>query len=64
MSSEAPDGPVGLVAPAKSNPDSKGSVLVVDDEVELLVSCRKILSRLGYPWADETRNPAYRLFLK
>ena len=25
---------------------------------------RRFLARLGYPWADETRNPAYRLFLK
>ncbi len=28
--------------------ETKGSIVVVDDEVELLVSCRKILSRLGY----------------
>jgi threonine dehydratase len=25
---------------------------------------RRFLARLGYPWADETRNAAYRLFLK
>ena len=24
---------------------------------------RRFLARLGYPFADETRNPAYRLFL-
>jgi threonine dehydratase len=24
---------------------------------------RRFLGKLGYPWADETRNPAYRLFL-
>ena len=24
---------------------------------------RAFLDKLGYPWADETRNPAYRLFL-
>jgi threonine dehydratase len=24
---------------------------------------RRFLGRLGYPCADETRNPAYRLFL-
>jgi threonine dehydratase len=24
---------------------------------------RRFLARLGYPYADETRNPAYRLFL-
>jgi hypothetical protein len=24
---------------------------------------RRFLRRLGYPHADETRNPAYRLFL-
>ncbi len=24
---------------------------------------RRFLDRLGYPWVDETRNPAYRLFL-
>jgi len=24
---------------------------------------RRFLERLGYPYADETRNPAYRLFL-
>jgi threonine dehydratase len=24
---------------------------------------RKFLESLGYPWVDETRNPAYRLFL-
>jgi threonine dehydratase len=24
---------------------------------------RRFLGDLGYPWADETRNPAYRLFL-
>ena len=24
---------------------------------------RRFLGELGYPWADETRNPAYRLFL-
>ena len=24
---------------------------------------RRFLGRLGYPYADETRNPAYRLFL-
>ena len=24
---------------------------------------RQALGDLGYPWADETRNPAYRLFL-
>jgi threonine dehydratase len=24
---------------------------------------RRFLDRLGYPYADETRNPAYRLFL-
>ena len=23
----------------------------------------RFLARLGYPYADETRNPAYRLFL-
>jgi threonine dehydratase len=25
---------------------------------------RRFLARLGYPWADESRNPAYRLFLR
>src|SRR5512143_2571408 len=35
-------------APKPEAKESKGSILVVDDEVELLVSCRKILSRLGY----------------
>ncbi|HVO32182.1 MAG TPA: sigma-54 dependent transcriptional regulator [bacterium] len=35
-------------APKPDAKESKGSILVVDDEVELLVSCRKILSRLGY----------------
>jgi threonine dehydratase len=25
---------------------------------------RRFLARLGYPASDETRNPAYRLFLK
>jgi threonine dehydratase len=25
---------------------------------------RRFLVRLGYPWADETRNPAYRMFLR
>jgi DNA-binding NtrC family response regulator len=39
--SSEPANPVG-------EPETKGHVLVVDDEVELLVSCRKILSRLGY----------------
>jgi threonine dehydratase len=24
---------------------------------------RRFLARLGYPYADESRNPAYRLFL-
>jgi len=24
---------------------------------------RAFLQKLGYPYADETRNPAYRLFL-
>jgi len=24
---------------------------------------RTFLKRLGYPYADETRNPAYKLFL-
>jgi threonine dehydratase len=24
---------------------------------------RAFLARVGYPWRDETRNPAYRLFL-
>ena len=24
---------------------------------------RAFLAKLGYPYADETRNPAYRLFL-
>jgi hypothetical protein len=24
---------------------------------------RSFLDKLGYPYADETRNPAYRLFL-
>jgi threonine dehydratase len=24
---------------------------------------RRFLDSLGYPWVDETRNPAYRLFL-
>jgi hypothetical protein len=24
---------------------------------------RRFLDKLGYPFADETRNPAYRLFL-
>ncbi len=24
---------------------------------------RRFLAKLGYPWVDETRNPAYRLFL-
>ena len=24
---------------------------------------RRFLGKLGYPYADETRNPAYRLFL-
>ena len=24
---------------------------------------RAFLKKLGYPYADETRNPAYRLFL-
>jgi len=24
---------------------------------------RKFLDGLGYPWVDESRNPAYRLFL-
>jgi hypothetical protein len=24
----------------------------------------RFLARLGYPASDETRNPAYRLFLK
>ena len=24
---------------------------------------RQFLASLGYPWVDETRNPAYRLFL-
>src|SRR5882762_7762849 len=38
--------PIGSVPLSK--PDTKGSILVVDDEVELLVSCRKILARLGY----------------
>ena len=38
--------PIGNVVQPK--PESKGVILVVDDEVELLVSCRKILTRLGY----------------
>src|SRR4051812_8978682 len=38
--------PVGSVS--QPRPESKGHIVVVDDEVELLVSCRKILSRLGY----------------
>ncbi len=38
--------PVGSVQQPRAEP--KGHILVVDDEVELLVSCRKILSRLGY----------------
>jgi hypothetical protein len=25
---------------------------------------RRFVARLGYPASDETRNPAYRLFLK
>jgi len=24
---------------------------------------REFLQKLGYPWDDETQNPAYRLFL-
>jgi DNA-binding NtrC family response regulator len=48
VANEESGGPVGAVAPARQPVESKGSVLVVDDEVELLVSCRKILARLGY----------------
>ncbi len=43
-----PIGDVQAVRPPAEAPAAKGSVLVVDDEVELLVSCRKILTRLGY----------------
>jgi threonine dehydratase len=28
-----------------------------------MLQFRRFLGALGYPWADETRNPAYRLFL-
>jgi threonine dehydratase len=24
---------------------------------------RRFLAKLGYPWVDESRNPAYRMFL-
>ena len=24
---------------------------------------RRFLNKLGYPWVDESRNPAYRMFL-
>jgi threonine dehydratase len=42
-----------------------GSVLVgIEVPPREMGEFRRFLGRLGYPWADETRNPAYRLFLK
>ena len=42
-----------------------GSVLVgIEVPPREMGEFRRFLARLGYPWADETRNPAYRLFLK
>jgi threonine dehydratase len=35
-------------------------IQVPRDEME---EFRRFLTRLGYPWTEETRNPAYRLFL-
>jgi threonine dehydratase len=28
-----------------------------------MLEFRRFLTRLGYPYADESRNPAYRMFL-
>jgi threonine dehydratase len=42
-----------------------GSVLVGMQVPRLeMGDFRRFLARLGYPWADESRNPAYRLFLR
>ena len=30
---------------------------------ERMAAFRTFLRKLGYPYADETRNPAYKLFL-
>ncbi len=41
-----------------------GSILVgIQVPRQEMGDFRKFLHRLGYPYADETRNPAYRLFL-
>jgi threonine dehydratase len=41
-----------------------GRVLVgIQVPREEMVEFRRFLARLGYPWTEETRNPAYRLFL-
>lgn len=42
-----------------------GSVLVgIQVPPNEMGDFRRFLARLGYPYADETRNPAYRLFLR
>ena len=34
------------------------------EELEVFrVQFRRFLAKLGYPYVDESRNPAYRLFL-
>jgi len=41
-----------------------GSILVgIEVPRQEMGDFRRFLQRLGYPYADETRNPAYRLFL-
>ncbi len=41
-----------------------GRVLVgIQVPKEESVQLQRFLARLGYPWVEETRNPAYRLFL-
>jgi len=41
-----------------------GSILVgIQVPRDEMRDFRRFLERLGYPYANETRNPAYRLFL-
>jgi threonine dehydratase len=41
-----------------------GRVLVgIQVPAKEMLEFRRFLSTLGYPWVDENRNPAYRLFL-
>ena len=36
---------------------------LIIEEAPFLVAALQFLGKIGYPYCDETRNPAYRLFL-